>query len=184
MTTLVVIWTIDYDTRQKLSTGRIQGNIRARMNCMNPVLNISEVIWIKKWRVFFFNLVFSLGTRTFRAICPMAISVINFPWNTGTRCQSKLSYSKSYYICVCIKKFFSLCLHVCLCLYTHGENMEVGGQLCGVSSLLPPCEFQGVKAGPQAWQKTALPTEPPHQASSSLILKPNMALRCGNVNIR
>lgn len=40
----------------------------------------------------------------------------------------------------------------------HSWNVEIGGQLGGVGSLLPLCGFWGSDSGHQAWQQTPEPT--------------------------
>lgn len=57
------------------------------------------------------------------------------------------------FVCVRVCAFWvhvwsCVCMHVCACAL-----VEVGGQLAGVHSLLPPCGFQGSTSGCQAWQQ-------------------------------
>lgn len=40
-----------------------------------------------------------------------------------------------------------------------GTSVEAWGQLAGISSLLVPCEFQGIKLGCQVWQKVPESTD-------------------------
>lgn len=44
-------------------------------------------------------------------------------------------------------------------------HVEVGGQLCGICSLFPPCVFQRLRSGQWVWRSTSLPTESSHLPS-------------------
>lgn len=44
----------------------------------------------------------------------------------------------------------------------YSVSLEAGGQLWGVGSLLPLCEFQRQNLCHQAWRQASLPDEPSH----------------------
>lgn len=54
-------------------------------------------------------------------------------------------------------KLSPLLLHVCT---LDGAHSEVGGELAGVGSLLPPHGFWGSKEGPRTWWQSPLASEP------------------------
>ena len=77
---------------------------------------------------------------------------------------------------MCGKNTFSYLIFVCAHTHTH-THTQIGGQLSGVGSLLPPCAFQGLcscyqvwRQAPQVWWRAPLPTEAPHQPGL-LVLK-------------
>lgn len=58
-----------------------------------------------------------------------------------------------------LKTFIYFAAYACPQLYTrHSRHVEVRGQLCAVSALLPPCQSQGPNSD-QVWQ-VSLPGEP------------------------
>lgn len=44
----------------------------------------------------------------------------------------------------------------------HQVCLKVRGQLAEVTSLLPPCRYQGLNPGLQVWHRASLPAEPSH----------------------